>query len=119
MNLTIDDAILEARRILGDSNTDVGYRYSEDMLVRALNSALLEMRRLRPDLFRSYYGVGLTQYTTSDLSSSTALPINEMYMPPLAAFMAGWIELSDDEFTVDNRAGILLQRFAQQLTVGG
>lgn len=119
MNLTIDDAIDEARRILGDTNTDVGYRYSQEMLVSALNSALLEARRLRPDLFRSSYGSGLTQYTVADLSTSTALPINEMYMPPLAGFIAGWIELTDDEFTIDNRAGTLLQRFAAQLTMGG
>lgn len=119
MNLTIDDAIAEARRMLADSNGTIGYRYDDATLVAALNSALLEARRLRPDLFRAYYGQGLPQFTTASLASSTALPINEMYMPPIASFMAGWVELTDDEFTVDGRAATLLQRFAAQLTVGG
>jgi hypothetical protein len=119
MNLTIDDAVAEARRILNDTNATVGYRYDDATLVSALNMGLLEARRLRPDLFRAYYGAGLPRFAETDLATSTALPVNEMYMPPLAGFMAGWVELTDDEFTIDNRAGTLLQRFAAQLTVGG
>jgi hypothetical protein len=121
MAWTVDEVIAETRRILSDSNATVGYRYTDDDILGALNYGLLSMRRTRPDLFRAYYGSGTQKLAAADIGQVPAVDVivNEMYVPTLTEFMAGWIELADDEFTVDNRAGTLLQRFQQQLLAGG
>ena len=116
MAKTIDDAIAEARAILQDTSpTGAEYRYSTPDLVSYLNNALLEMRKLRPDLFRTYYGADTPSYTESDLGGNVLFPVDNMFFPPAVFYMVGTAELRDDEFTVDSRAVTLMSQFTAKL----
>jgi hypothetical protein len=113
---TLGDCIGDARAILQDTESG-SYRYSDDELVSLFNNALYELKRVRPDLYIGGYGSDLTTYTPSDFS--TAVPFSMLVFQPVVLFIAGMAELRDDEFTVDNRAGILLRAFTTQLSLPG
>jgi len=119
MAWTVDQVVNEARRILQDENAITGYRYTDDHILTALNGGLGEVRRIRPDLFILSLTDDLPVYVAADITAQTPLPIHDMFTMPLVSYVAGWIELADDEFTVDNRAVSLLTRFTQQLVMGG
>lgn len=108
----VSDVVSEARTVLHDTNAQL-YRYSDEDLVAYLNNALLEARRLRPDLFRSYIGLPVPSFTTAELDS--AFPIDEMFFPQFVFYVAGSAELRDDEFTVDARAATLMSQFVAKL----
>lgn len=107
---TISDIVESSREILQDET--VPYRYSDDRLVRTYNGALREAFRIRPDLFLGVSYV-IPTYTTSDVA--TDLVIEEQYYNAVVDFIVGWVELSDDEFTLDQRAAALLTAFRNQL----
>lgn len=115
MAKTVSDAVTSARVILQDQDTP--YRYSDEELVNYLNDALLEARKIRPDLFRAYWGTdtAFPEFTTADIASGTLIPIDNMFYNPLTYFMAGSAELRDDEFTVDNRAVTLMNQFSTKM----
>ena len=115
MAWTIVDAVDLARNLLQDQSTP--YRHSDEKLVDYYNHALIEVNRLRPDLYLSTSGV-VTQYTTADIASLTAFPITDYYITPVAEYMTGMAQLEDDEFSVDGRAVVLMQTFRRAL-VGG
>ena len=56
---TVQDYIDRARVLLLDEVED--YRYSTESLVDALNEGILEMRRLRPDLFLDYFRTAIPE----------------------------------------------------------
>lgn len=115
MAKTVSDVVSEARVLLQDTDAQL-YRYSDDQLVAYLNNALLEARRIRPDLFRAYIGQAIPSYTSADLSAD--FPIDEMFFPQFVFYVTGSAELRDDEFTVDARAATLMNQFvAKMLTV--
>lgn len=106
---TVAKMIADARALLQDTYTP--YRYSEADLIRVLNSAVLEARRLRPDLF-------LPAYTLPEFSvagDSTA-SIEAMYRPAFVYYMVGKAQLRDDEVDQDSRATVFLNKFVAQLT---
>jgi len=109
--MTVGDVVALVRDILSD--TYEPYRYDDEQVLRALNTGLLQMRRLRPDLFQSLKYV-TPSYTTADMGET--IPLETFYVPSLAEYSAGYIELADDEFAVDGRAVSLLNRFTTQLT---
>lgn len=112
---TLGDCIDEARTILQDKVEP--YRYSDAELASIFTNACYEIKRLRPDAYIGGYGVDLTIYTDGDLALEVPFP-STMFQP-VVLFMAGFAELRDDEFTVDNRAGTLLRSFAGQLVAQG
>ena len=112
---TIGDCIGEARVLLQDNYTP--YRYSDDELIDAFNNALYEIKRLRPDAYLGGYGTDLTIYTTAD--TATEVPFPAIFFQPTVLYITGYAELRDDEFTIDQRAAILLRSFAGQLVAQG
>ena len=112
MAKTVSDAISEARVILQDTDSQL-YRYSDSELVAYLNNALLEARRIRPDLFRAYVGQPVPSFTASDFAE--LFPLDNMFFPQFVYYIAGTAELRDDEFTVDARAATLLNQFVAKL----
>lgn len=111
---TANDAITESRFILQD--TVEPYRYPTADLIRYLNNGLYALKRLRPDAFLGYYNRDLPQFSDTPVSLAEKLPFATIFFDPIVMYMSGFAELRDDEFTVDQRAGILLQSFAAQLT---
>lgn len=107
---TVAKYVTSARVLLQDTVSG-SYRYSDAELVLALSFAILEARKIRPDLFLDEDFV-LPAYTTND---TTEVPIDEQYRLPFLYYIVGHAQLRDDEATQDNRAGALLQKFQMQL----
>jgi hypothetical protein len=135
---TIDDAILEARAMVNDSTFVDGTlnptRNSDTLYLTYLNSALRALYSLRPDAFIGNFSQGILSqatvltYDTSDLQAAdgvanptppapaTPFPCDDRFFySPVVAYIAGRIELADDEYTDSSRSALLLQAFAQQL----
>lgn len=93
----VSDYITEARTLLQD--TVAPYRYLDTELVTALNMALLEARKVRPDLF-----IGLNAVQSFTANDSTAVTIPEQYKNYLVFYICGNAQLRDEESTQDSRA---------------
>lgn len=123
---TLDDLMGEIRLMLKDRRAP--YRYSDADIVEGVNTALREVKRLRPDAYLSYTNVtepvfavtALPDYSTASLAQvpPTAFPLEEIFYLPVVYHVVGKLQLGDDEFAVDNRAMTLLAAFRQQLLGG-
>lgn len=126
MAKTLDDLVSEVRLMLKDRRAP--FRYSDDDIVEGVNTALREVKRLRPDAYLKYVTqsepaflpIDLPDYTTASLGlvPPTAFPIEEQFYNAVLYHVVGKIQLGDDEFAVDNRAMTLLAAFRQQLLGG-
>jgi hypothetical protein len=111
---TVADYISNARVLLQD--TVATYRYSDAELVGSLNLGLLEMRRLRPELMRSYFRTSIP--TFSSTTTGASVPLDPQYRVALLYYICGNAQLRDDENTQDARATVFLNKFvAQMLTI--
>lgn len=135
---TIDDAISEARLMVNDNTLFNGQvqptRNADSVYLAYLNSALRAMYSLRPDAFIGNFTQGILSqvvvltYTPSDLQAvdgvanptppipATPFPADDrQFFNPVVAYIAGRIEVSDDEYTETTRSQQLLMAFKQQL----
>jgi len=90
------------------------YRYSTVDLVEALNMGILEARRLRPELFRTYFRTNLPEFSATALTA--AVDIDPQYRVAFVYYMAGQAQLRDDENVQDSRAASFLNKFTTQMT---
>jgi hypothetical protein len=107
---TVGDIIEAARVLLQDVDGD---RYSDETMVQALNEGLLETRRLRPDMFRDDPD-NVPQYEVADFGD--AIQYEPMYRPALVNYVAGRIQMQDDEVSSDQRAAVFVNTFISKLT---
>lgn len=105
---TAADYLTEARRLLQDETAP--YRYPDVDMLGALNLAVLEARRLRPDLFLSNFSALPNVSTTG-----SAISIEPMYQSALVYYVVGRMELRDAEDDKDARASNLMNKFVGQL----
>jgi hypothetical protein len=109
---TFQTVINDSRVLLNDEvsalNPDI--RYTEAQLLGYAKSALIEARRVRPDLFLSNLTTSFSSYTTA-----STVPIPDEYLIALVDYVVHRAELRDDEFTVDGRSSVLLQKFKSSL----
>lgn len=105
---TVQKVIDEARVLLLDKTAP--FRYSDAELTEALNIAILEARRLRPDLFLQTFAA-LPFY----VSMTDAFSIEPMYRPAFVYYIVGRAQLRDDEATQDARASVLMNKFVGQM----
>jgi hypothetical protein len=113
---TVQKFVTRARALMQDATEP--YRYSDEDLVEAMNLGVLEMRRLRMDIFLSEIrtGTGLPEYSSSSLSDSVT--IDEQYRMALLYYICGHTQMRDEEDTQDSRAAVFLNKFtAQMLTI--
>jgi hypothetical protein len=108
---TVQDYVDRARVLLLDAVAP--YRYSDADLVEALNIGVLEARRLRPDLFKSYFRTTLPDFNTSAMS--TSVDIDPMFRSAFVYYICGQAQLRDDENVQDSRAAMFLNKFISQL----
>lgn len=111
---TAGEVIADARDILQDHVTP--YRYTESQLFRYLSSALMEARRIRPDLFSGSLRAPVPNY--SEFDGAKILPLIDTYYPQVVNYVAGRAELRDDSFAVDGRATALIAAFGASLGGG-
>jgi hypothetical protein len=109
---TVADYIASARRLLQDETTGA-YRYSDAALVEALNIAILEARRLRPDLFLGRFDA-LPEYSVG--SPAEDVVIDPQFRSAFLYYVCGHVQLSDTEDVTDSRGAVFLSRFTSQLT---
>lgn len=107
---TVGDLVANARVLLQD--LVVPYRYNTNELVAALNIALADARRIRPDIFLPNFTVPV--YTEADTAVTVTFPV--FYKSALLYFMVGFAHLRDEEDTADARAAALMLMFSTSLT---
>jgi len=98
----------EARVLLNDQIIDANTitRYTESQLLGYARQALVEARRVRPDLFLSNLTGAFPAFAATDI-----VPLPEEYHVCLTDYVTHRAELRDDEFAVDGRAAGLYQKF--------
>ena len=110
----LGDVVSQVRTLLQDTETLGGeYRYSDDSIVTAINMGLLEMFRIRPDIFLG------NNYQIPSFSTGTPdapMVIEPQFVPSLVYYAVGMCQLRDDEGTQDERASLLLAKFTSTLT---
>ena len=112
MAYSVGQCVAEARVILQD--TVVPHRYSDEDLYANLNTALLEARRLRPDLFLADLFGPPPRFLPEEHAS--AFPVSTLYTVAFINYLVGRAELRDDQFNSDARANALLTSFKAQLS---
>lgn len=119
---SIDDCLFEARQMCND--VLVPQRNTDATLIAFLNTALRVVYTIRPDAYIGDFSSGIVTttavntYATTDLGATPATPFpldDRIFYYPVVAYIAGRIELGDDEFTETPRSQQLLQAFSQQL----
>lgn len=119
---SIDDALFEARTIVND--TQVPYRNPDTTLLLYLNTALRALYSVRPDAYIGNFSSGIITnnavetYYDADLALNppTTFPVDDrLFYAPVVSYIAGRIEIQDDEFTDTSRSAQLMASFIQQL----
>lgn len=110
---TFQQILDDARVVLNDQLDPSGSndpRYTEAQLMLYARQALVEARRIRPDLFLSNLTGDFPAYAATD-----NVPVPEAYVVPLIDYVISRAEMRDDEFAVDGRAATLFQKFKSGL----
>lgn len=118
MAKTYENLITESRELLQDTDTDVT-RYTDATMLNILNRGLQDLGRMRPDAFYDLYltnslnipeivesGAGAGQVNWTDV-----VGIEMQFYAPLVGYVTGVAEITDDEYSVDGRAALLLNMF--------
>jgi hypothetical protein len=113
---TIGQVLADARVLLNDTVPISGsVRYSDEDLIGAFNTALLEARAKRPDAFLAMGLRGaLPQYKLPD-DVAVEFPLDQIFFPLFVYYVVGKSELRDDEFQAEGRAVALLNKFVTGL----
>jgi hypothetical protein len=110
---TLGNILLQIRILLQDTDaTSGGYRYTTDSIIIAFDQGLLELFRLRPDVFLEL-GFTVPVFTLSDLGELVG--IETQYIPPLIYYTVGLVQARDDEQNQDARAAAYLKTFSQSV----
>jgi hypothetical protein len=108
---TVQDYVDRARVLLLDQVEP--YRYPTEDLVEALNMGILETRRLRPDLVKSFFRSSLPDFSADALSAT--VPIDPMYRVAFVYYICGNAQLRDNEDNQDSRSAAMLNKFVAQM----
>lgn len=108
---TVQDYLNRSRILLQD--TVQPYRYTNAELAANLSQAVLEARRLRPDLMKPFFRTSLPDF--DDAALSTDVPIDPQYRMAFLYYIVGQAQLRDEETTQDARATVFLNKFVSQL----
>lgn len=113
------------------------YRYTDAQIVDALNVAMEETQRIRPDIFldlkyqqrlqpndlddgfiAAYYTVNDIAFVGSDydLPNGTLVPIPSRYNDPIIWYMGAHLQLLDVDDTQDQRGVAFMAKFMQRMT---
>lgn len=106
---TVQDYITACRIQLQDQRTDA-YRYPDTDFQLALDLALDEAYRIRPDMFVDQAAVSIVSQSLSYVP-----PIPRGYQSAFMYYMCGHVQLKDMEETQDARASVYLNKFTSQL----
>lgn len=111
--LKVSDFLTEVKNLIQDVDAT---RFGADRYFTALNVALSEGYRVRPDFFRSQTWNTIPSYSAGDENDILIWPA--MYKQALLLYMTGYLELTDAEGNEDARAAALMQSFVSNLKGG-
>lgn len=111
---TVGDYIAQARVILLDV-LDGPYRYADQDMADYIGQAILEIRKLRPDLSAAYFRAPFPVFTMPT-DETTPVSLDPMYRNAVLYYVIGKCQLRDDENNQDTRAATFLNKFVSQLT---
>ena len=118
MAKTYQNLVTEARELLQDTDTDV-QRYTDATLLNILNRGLQDLARIRPDSFYNEFlsnSLNVPEIVESGAVAGQAnwtdtVGFELQFYPPLVGYVTGVAEITDDEYTTDSRAALLLSLF--------
>lgn len=103
---TVESIIADARTLLLDKRRP--YRYDDPELLVALNTSLLEARRVRADLFVTRYGTSVPAY---DAVTAEPFCIEPQFRLAFVYGVCAHALARDDEDVQDARANSFLAKF--------
>ena len=122
MAKTYQNLITEARELLQDTDTDV-QRYTDSTLLNILNRGLHDLGVKRPDAFYNLFSSN--SLNVFEIVESGATPpqvdwtdnvgLEMQFYSPLVGYVVGVAEITDDEYSVDGRAALLITQFRNNL----
>lgn len=115
---TYQDLISQSRVLLQDTR-DGSYRFSDALLLDILNRGLNDLSRIRPDLTYTLYAnnslevpeIVQTGAGAGQLDWDTVFSSEMWFFNRLIEYIVAVAEITDDEYTVDGRAGLMMQLF--------
>lgn len=118
MAKTYQNLIFESRELLQDTALQTP-RYSDSTLLNILNRGLQDLSRIRPDIMYSLYAnndLGVVEVVesspgTGQVAWTDPWGLEMQYYPTMINYVVGVAEITDDEYTQDGRAALLLQNF--------
>jgi len=108
---TVKDYVDDIRVILLDKT--LPFRYTDDEIMVGFNTALLDARRVRADLFVHRHGTEVPYFRTVD---GSPVPIEPQFRLAFIYGTAAHTLLRDDEDVQDERANAFLEKFYDLLT---
>lgn len=112
---TVDEYVAAARTLLVDETET--YRYTDAELVLALSLAVLDARRIRPDLFLDRFD-DIPSFVLADIAAETEVDIDIQYRSAFLYYIVGHAQLRDEEDTQDARASSFINTFETRLRAG-
>ena len=113
---TIAMLIAQARTMLQDLQAVPSYRYLDQELIDNINGAMIDARRMRPDLFLSFgLRVPLPVFGIADIAAGTLFPIDESCFVAFVYYVVGRAEMREDTFADNSRAVTLMNKFTSQM----
>jgi hypothetical protein len=118
MAKTYQTLVYEARELLQDTDTDQS-RYTDSTLLNILNRGLHDLSRIRPDLTYTAYNANSLEVPeiveatpgTGQVAWTDTWPWEMWFYNRMVEYVVALAEVTDDEYTVDGRAALMLQQF--------
>lgn len=118
MAKTYQDLVTEAREMLQDS-ASTSPRYSDSFLLNLMNRGLNDLSRIRPDLTYATFAnndLSVPEIVTDtpgfgQVAWTTDWPYEKWFYNRMVEYLVAVAEITDDEYTVEGRAAMLLQMF--------
>lgn len=119
MAKTYQSLVTEAREMLQDS-ASTSPRYSDAFLLNVLNRGLNDLSKLRPDLTYTAFSANSLEVpeiietgppSAGEVVWTDTWPWEKWFYNRMVEYVVAVAEMTDDEYTVDGRAAILLQMF--------
>jgi hypothetical protein len=118
MAKTYQTLVYEARELLQDTDTDQ-QRYLDSTLLNMLNRGLHDLSKIRPDLTYTAYNANSLEVPeivesapgAGQVAWTDTWPWEMWFYNRMVEYVVALAEVTDDEYTVDGRAALLLQQF--------
>lgn len=118
MAKTYETLVTEARELLQDTDIDQR-RYTNATLLNILNRGLQDLSKLRPDFTYVLYSANSLEVPEivesgagpGQLNWTETFALEMWFYNRLVEYVVGVAEITDDEYTQDGRAALMLQLF--------